>query len=251
VIVEENSSFREMRTKMPYLGRLSRRYSYARHYSAITHPSLPNYLALTGGSTFHVTDDNPPADHRIQRHSVFDQALNAGKTAKTYAESMPGRCSHTTTSEYAVKHNPWAYFVHSSRRCHKHDVPLGGARKGALHHDIRHGTLPNFGLVVPNVCDDAHSCSLTTANRWLHRWLGTVLAGRDFTSGRLTVVVTADEDDGHAGNQVLTVVMHAGTPHTVARGSLNHYSLLGYVDSVLGVHLLRRATPGFARAFGL
>jgi acid phosphatase len=120
-----------------------------------------------------------------------------------------------------------------------------------LHHDIRHATLPNVGLVVPNVCDDAHSCSLARADRWLHRWLRRVIAGRDFTAGRLAVVVTADEDGGNAGNRVLTVVMHAGTPHHVASRALTHYSLLGYVDSVLGVRRLGRATVGFARAFGL
>jgi phosphatidylinositol-3-phosphatase len=251
VFVEENSSRRQMRAQMPFLAGMSRRYSFAQHYTALTHPSLPNYLALVGGSTFGVHDDNPPAYHPIFRRSVFDQAINAGKSARTYAESMPRNCALMSAGRYAVKHNPWTYFVNSRRRCRSHDVPLGRPRIGALHSDIRHATLPNVGLVVPNACHDAHDCSLALADRWLQRWLRQVLRGRDFTSGRLTVIVTADEDDGNARNKVLTVVLHAGMRHEVVRRPLTHYSLLGYLDQVLGVPLLGQATPGFARAFGL
>lgn len=249
--MEENHSFTQMRTQMPYLASLARTYAFAKNYTAITHPSLPNYLALVGGSTFGVRDDNPPSYHPISRRSVFDQALNVGKTATAYAESMPSNCALAAAATYAVKHNPWAYFVNSRARCRRHDVPLGRPRIGALHHDIARATLPNVGLVIPNICHDAHDCSLATADGWLHAWLPRVLGGRDFTSGRLTVVVTADEDDYNSGNAVLTLVLHAGMQHQAVTTPLNHYSLLGYVDHVLGVPLLGHATRGFARAFGL
>lgn len=90
MIIEENHSYTQMRAQMPYLSSLATKYAYATRYSAITHPSLPNYLALAGGSIFGVRDDNPSASHQITQRSVFDQAIHAGKTAKTYAESMPG-----------------------------------------------------------------------------------------------------------------------------------------------------------------
>jgi phosphatidylinositol-3-phosphatase len=251
IVVEENHSFKQMRTSMPYLARLSARYAFATGDDAITHPSLPNYLALTGGSTFGVRDDNRPSYHRIQHRSVFDQALHVGKTATTYAESMPSNCYLGNYGGYVVKHNPWAYYANSRGRCMSHDVPLGRPTAGPLQRDIHRAALPNVGLVVPNLCHDAHDCSLAEADRWLHRWLPRVLAGRDFRSGRLTVVVTADEDDKRSNNDVLAVVMHAGLPHQAVTKALTHYSLLGYVDHVLGVHMLRRATGGFARAFGL
>lgn len=59
------------------------------------HPSEPNYLAIVGGSTFGVTDDAPPsanADKVGAAQSIFGLALSAGKTARTYAESMPENC---------------------------------------------------------------------------------------------------------------------------------------------------------------
>lgn len=251
IVVEENHSYRQMRSQMPYLASVARRYSFAKNYTAITHPSLPNYLALAGGSTFGVRDDNLPSYHKLQGRSVFDQAINSGQTAKTYAESMPSNCALTSSGRYAAKHNPWAYFVRSRARCRKFDVPLGRPRTGALHRDIKRATLPNLGLVIPNLCNDAHDCSLATADRWLKQWLPRVLSGRDFRSGRLTVVVTADEDDYASGNKILTVVMHADTSHRAVTKPLTHYSLLGYVDHVLGVRPLGHASGGFTRAFAL
>jgi acid phosphatase len=251
VFVEENHAYREMRSHMPYLASLARRYSFASHYRAISHPSLPNYLALTGGSTFGVRDDNVPKAHRIRGRSVFDQALNRGKTAKTYVDSMPTSCATASSKTYAVKHNPWPYFTGSRRRCRRFDVAVGRPRSGALHQDIVHGSLPNVGFVIPNLCHDAHDCSLARADRWLKTWVPRVFKGRDFRSGRLAVVVTADEDDHSAHNTVLTVAMHAGMQHRRVTRPLTHYSLLGYVDHVLGAHLLGHAKGGFASAFGL
>lgn len=249
-IIEENHSLSQMRQQMPYLFSLAKRYAYADHYFAVSHPSLPNYLAIAGGSTFAITDDNNPSAHRIAGRSVFDQAINHHKTARTYAEGMPQNCALLSSGGYAVRHNPWAYFARSRSSCRQFAVPAGQAR-GRLHHASTHNALPNIGLAIPSLCHDAHDCSLATADAWLAGRLPAVLKSRDFASGRLVVVVTADEDDRHSGNRVLTVVLAAGLSHKVVSRPLSHYSLLGYFDHVLGAPLLRHAAPGFAKAFGL
>jgi acid phosphatase len=251
VVVVENHSLREMRGQMPATFALAREYGFATRYRALTHPSLPNYLALAGGSTFGVTDDGPPASHRVHGASVFGQALAAGKSARVYAEGMPGRCALEPGGErYAVKHNPWAYFVDERSTCRRDDVPLD-----RLAADVAAGDLPNAGLVVPDLCHDAHDpdCDLADADAWLRDEVGTVLAGPDFASGHLAVVITADEDDRSQGNRVLTTVLHPSQHGHVVRTPLTHYSLTGLYDRVLGVRLLRRAAgaPDLARAFGL
>ena len=108
---------------------------------------------------------------------------------------MPGSCVTTPAGEYAVKHNPWAYFVDERTACERYDVPLD-----RLAADARAGTLPDAGMVVADLCHIAHDCPLATADAWLRDEVGPVLAGPDFTSGRLVVVITADEDDQSAGN---------------------------------------------------
>jgi hypothetical protein len=255
VVLEENHSYAQMRAGMPYLFSLSKKYGYATNWTAITHPSLPNYLAVSGGSTFGITDDRAPAAHRAQvgnARSVFDQAIDAGKTARTYAESMPSRCYAfgypSNAPSYAVRHNPWTYYSASRSRCKVNDVPLTGFGAAA-----KSNTLPNVGFVIPNLCDDAHNCSLATADAFLKKTLPDVLDSEDFTTGRLAVVVTADEDDKKSGNTVLTSVLSTRLSGRVVTTHLTHYSLTRYLAQVLGVVPLRNGmtAPDMKAAFGL
>lgn len=254
VFVEENHSLNEMKAQMPYTFNLATRYGYASNYKAIGHPSLPNYLAIAGGSTFGVTDDAGPSSHHINASSVFGRAIAVGRTAKTYAEGMGSTCSATNVGKYAVKHNPWVYFtptVSEGQQCLAYDVP-----ETALATDIKNGTLPTVGMVIPNLCNDAHDCSLATADAWFKSRMVHVLAGPDFKAGRLAVILTADEDDSTQANTVLTMVVHPSLDrlHKVVTTSLTHYSLTRLLQDVAHStpYLLNAATaPNLATAFGL
>jgi acid phosphatase len=258
VVVEENHSLAQMRAGMPFLARLSRKYGYATHWKALTHPSEPNYLAIVGGSTFGVTDDETPqlnAPKVGAARSVFEQARSAGRTAATFAESMPGHCYASDAPAtsvgrpvYAVRHNPWVYFASDRAACQADDVGLGGFLRAA-----GHNALPNVGLLIPNVLHDAHDGSLGAADVWLHECLRPVLRSRDFKQGRLVVVVTADEDDKHAGNTVLTSVLTPRLHHKVVTTPLTHYSLTRYIAQVLHRPPLRNGAtaPDMRAAFGL
>lgn len=252
-IIEENHSLGQMQKGMPYLYGLAHRYGYATDYRAISHPSLPNYLAIAGGSTFGVTDDAGPAAHPIHGASVFSQALAARRTARLYVESLPARCGTVSTGTYAVKHAPWAYFVDQRAACLKGMVAAGSPAAGAFAADLKAGKLPTAGMLVPNLDDDAHDGTLAQADAWLKRRLPGILAGPDFKAGRLVVVVTADEDNSSSGNKVLTVVLAPGVSHRVVATPLSHYSLTRLYDEVIGAHPLRAAAtaPSLSRAFGL
>jgi hypothetical protein len=249
VFVVENHSMAQMRTGMPWVYRQAQRYGYTTAYHAVTHPSLPNYLAIAGGSTFGVSDDASPASHPLSGASVFGRAIAAGKSAKLYAESMPSRCYLEPSGRYAVKHNPWAYFTASRGACGRFDVPLR-----AYAGDVTNGRLPNVGMVIPNLCSDAHDCSLAVANDWLKAKVGAALNGPDFAAGRLAIVITADEDDRScACNKVLTVVLHPSLHGTVVSTALNHYGLSRSLSQVSGTAPLRKArfATSVLAAFGL
>jgi phosphatidylinositol-3-phosphatase len=258
VVVEENHSYAQMRKGMPFLAGLSEKYGYATDWKAIAHPSEPNYLAMAGGSTFGVTDDKAPAAHYGDvgsARSVFDQALAAGKTAGTYAESMPKSCHvydhpdrSVGTPVYAVRHNPWVYFRAGRKDCTRYDLALP-----AFTEDAADNVLPNVAFLIPNLEHDAHDGSLAAADRWLERQLGPVLGSDDFTSGKLVVVVTADEDDKHSGNTVLTSVLTPALTGKVVDTPLTHYSLTRFIADVLGVEPLGEGAhaPDLRAAFGL
>jgi acid phosphatase len=236
VFVVENHSLAQMRAQMPYTYRLARTYGYATSYFGVTHPSLPNYLAIASGSTHGVTTDKPPAEVPVGDPSVFGRAIAAGRPAAVYADAMPVNCALVYRGRYAVKHNPWAYFSQERALCRKHDLPVS-----ALGPAVDAGTLPTAAMVVPDLCHDAHNCSLATADRWFQGWMTRIEAGPDWRSGRLAVVLTADEDDKTAGNRVLTVVAHPSQQHRVVTARLDHYSLTRLYAEVTRTTPLGRA----------
>ena len=252
VVIEENHSYAQMKQGMPFLARLSSTYGYATRWTALAHPSLPDYLGIAGGTTFGIRDDDPPAAHTSDvgsAISVFDQALAAGKTAGTYAESMSRNCQlEDSPGGYAVRHNPWVYFSRGRTSCLAHDRDLTPFAS-----DAARNALPNVGFLIPNLDHDAHDGSLAAADSWLRVQLAPVLRSTDFTTGRLVVVVTADEDDKHSGNTVLTSVLTPRIHHKVVSTPLTHYSLTAYMARILGVRPLQEGAtaPDMRVAFGL
>jgi acid phosphatase len=258
VVIEENHSYDQMRLGMPFLAELSDTYGYATHWTALAHPSLPNYLGIAGGTTFGIRDDRAPSAHSGDigtATSVFDQALAAGRTAGTYAESMPASCHPYDSPDrsvgkaiYAVRHNPWTYFASGHQGCLAHDTDTA-----RFTDDAARNALPDVGFLIPNLDHDAHNGSLATADAWLREKLTPVLHSDDFTSGRLVVVVTADEDDKHSGNVVLTSVLTPHLSHKVVDTGLTHYSLTRFIADLLGAEPLQNAAdaPDLRAAFGL
>jgi acid phosphatase len=255
VIIEENHTVSAALEEMPYLAGLADEFGQTTAYRAVTHPSLPNYLAVAGGSTFGVGDDEPPSSHPIEQVSMFDAVIAAGGTAKTYAEAMPEPCTLKSVGRYAVKHNPWAYFSSSASRenCGRFDVPAGDHESGALRDDVDAGALPSVGLLIPDLCNDAHDCPLSTADEWLRQWLPVIMDGPDYRAGRLAVVVTFDEDDHTADNLVLAAVIAPTVSHVVAGAPLTHYSLSRYLAELGGASPLGDAATAasLSTAFGL
>jgi acid phosphatase len=246
VIVEENHTLSEAKADMPFLMAEAEQYGYASGYQAVAQPSLPNYLAITGGSTFGVTDDDGPDAHPLSGPSVFGQVLAAGKSARVFAESQPSNCATDDTGDYAVRHTGWPYYTDERAECQANQVDLG-ALPAAIN-----SSLPTVALVVPNLCNDAHNCSLGTADDWLRAWVPRVTSGPDFSTGRLAVVVTFDEGSD-SDQQVLTVVLHKSLHGKVVGAPLTHFSLTGLIDDAAHLPKLREAAaaPSMKDAFGL
>ncbi|MGZ4553001.1 MAG: alkaline phosphatase family protein [Mycobacteriaceae bacterium] len=255
VVVEENHTAASALRAMPYLAALAGAYGQASDYHAVAHPSLPNYLAIAGGSTFGVTDDADPSSHPVTGDSVFDSALANHQSSKSYAEAMPAPCALTSHERYAVKHNAWTYFSDSAsrRNCQRFDVPAGTMASGPLRADIDAGALPTVGELIPDLCHDGHDCPLGTADDWLRQWLPVVMAGPDYRSGHLAIVVTFDEDDDSGPNTVLATVVAPNIAHVSSADRLTHYSLSRYLAERSASTPLHDAVsaPSLREAFGL
>src|SRR5439155_1709216 len=55
--------------------------------------------------------------------------------------------------------------------------------------DLANGTLPAFSNIVPNLCNDAHDCSLSTADSWLQTNIAPLIASPVFQQDGLLIIV--------------------------------------------------------------
>jgi hypothetical protein len=244
VVVMENEEYGDIigSPSAPYINRLAKRYALARSMYAITHPSLPNYLALTGGSTFGI--DSDCTDCRVRATSIVDQLSSAGISWKAYMEGLPGVCSKAAAAGgYAKKHDPFLFYTStagSRSRC-KRVVPLA-----QLSADERRRTLPKFIWITPDLCHDMHDCAVSTGDRFLSRLIPPLLRA---LGGRGLLILTWDEgssDDGccklASGGHVAAILAGA-----IARGgarmrtATDHYSVLQTIEDLLRLRRLRNA----------
>jgi acid phosphatase len=166
----------------------------------VGHPSLPNYLAIVGGSAFDLPADcSPSPGCTYPGPTVFGQALSRGESAKAYEESMPQHCDLDSGGGYDVNHNPWAYFPDEAASCRSDDVPAGSPTAGALVSDVRNGGLPTVGMITPDLLDDGHNGTLAQADAWLKAWIPVLMSGPDWRADRLAIVVVRRGRDSRTG----------------------------------------------------
>jgi phosphatidylinositol-3-phosphatase len=211
----------------PTFNALARRYATLTNYDAVAHPSLPNYLALVSGSTQGITSDC--TDCIVRARSLADTLERAGKTWKTYAEGLPyPGFTGGSDGRYAKKHDPFLYFedVAASAARRRHVVPLP-----QLARDLGQGRLPDFSLVVPDLCNDMHDCSVATGDAWLKAHVVPILRSRALRGGVVFVVFDEGTSSTGGGGRIEGLALGP----TVRPGSrftrpLNHYGLLRTIE---------------------
>ena len=238
VIVFENKAPQAVlgSREAPTFNRLASRYAVLSRYSSITPPSLPNYLALVSGSTHGIRSDCTRC--LVSGPSLADTLERAGKTWKTYAEGLP-RPGYTgcCVGRYAKKHVPFLYFRRVVTRPSRlrRVVPLS-----RLSRDLAAGRLPDFSLVVPDLCHDMHDCPVRTGDAWLGRFLPPLLRGRQLANAAVFVVF--DEPPAGAGALVPALVVGPVVrPGSVLAGRTSHYGLLRTIEDAWRLPRLGRS----------
>jgi hypothetical protein len=297
----------------PYLSReLRAQGQLLTHYYGTAHNSLPNYIAQVSGQ-----GPNPQTQADCQLYSDFvgtgtvapqqalgdgcvyppsvltvaDQLTAKGLTWRGYMEDMGTPCRRPALNgpdptqqakpgdQYAVRHNPFAYFhsLTDSGACDRNVLDLS-----RLPTDLSStGTTANLTYITPNLCNDGHDSpcvdgspgGLVCADAWLRVWVPRILASPAFRKDGL-LVVTFDEADsnspsgadaccgeGPGPNSPLPGIYGLGGGRTgavvvspfVAPGSFNttpynHYSLLRTIENTFGLGPLGYAQE--ARGFG-
>jgi hypothetical protein len=253
VIVMENEEYGNIigSRATPYINRLATRYGLARSMYATSHPSLPNYLALTGGSTFGINSDC--TDCSVRAGGLVDQLEAARVSWRAYMEDLPHPCfTGAGAGGYAKKHDPFMYYADVAgqpARCAR-VVPLT-----RLSPDERARALPRFIWITPNLCHDMHDCDPAIGDRFLSHLLPPLLAALGPHGLLLLTWDEGSSDQGccrlASGGHIATIVAGARA-RTGARLAtpVDQYSILQAIEDLLGMPRLRGAacacTPSLA-----
>jgi hypothetical protein len=231
VIVFENKSAGEVldNSAAPTFGRLARRYAVLADYVGVAHPSLPNYVGLVSGSTHGITTDC--TDCTVAGRSLADTLEAAGKSWKTYAEGLPTTgFTGASSGRYAKKHDPFLYFrnVLASPARLRRVVPLS-----RLSRDLARDELPDFSLIVPDLCHDMHDCSVAVGDAWLRGFLPQLLQSPQLRDGVVFVVFDEGPHSDRAGGGGHVPALVLGPlvrPGSRSSQRLDHYALLRTIE---------------------
>jgi acid phosphatase len=231
IVVEENTNYASVvgTTAMPYLNSLMNQYGLATQYYANTHPSIGNYFMLTTGQILTNDDSQTPSSFPVSADNIAREVELAGKTWKDYRE---------LTGTYYVRHDPLAYMTNINT-ANLVSFPQ-------LATDVSNGTLPNLTWIVPNGCDDAHDCSLSTADTWLQTNIDPLIKNPTFQKDGLLIVVfdeSANDNTSGGGRVVASFISPAFSKAAYQSSTFyQHESVLRLMLEGLGIHTL----PGAA-----
>ncbi len=234
VIMMENKECSQVigSTAAPYLNRLGRQYAVLPDLYGTRHPSFPNYLAITSGSTLGATRDCPNCFYHAR--NLVDELEAAHISWKAYAEDMPSPCyARPRAGNYAKRHLPFLAYtdiVQNPSRC-QNVVPFS-----QLQRDEQAGTLPRFVWITPNLCDDMHNCGVASGDAFVKRTVPSLL---NAIGPRGVIIITWDEGttnrsccSGRAtGGNIPTLVLGGLVrPHSAPTSVYDSYSILRTIE---------------------
>jgi phosphatidylinositol-3-phosphatase len=225
-IVMENKGYDDVigSDNAPYITALSRACGAAARFFAETHPSAPNYIAMTSGGTQGLHNDADPIEHPIHAPSIFSELGSGGWRA--LAEFMPSNCRRKfKLPDYYARHNAPAYYPNIRSDCLKYDQPLRG----------KPDLSARFTFIAPGSCHSMHTCDVSAGDAWLEQFMPKAFSSAEYRARRTAVFLTWEESDGD-GNRIPTLVMAPTVPkRTISDTRFDHYSLLRTTQELLGL----------------
>jgi phosphatidylinositol-3-phosphatase len=226
VIVMENTSLATA-LNAPSIVSLAAKYQLATNYHAVSSPSLPNYLALTSGTTWGISDDDY---HVLPVGGIGAQLTAAGVSWRAYMEGLTSAGCLQSSYPYALKHNPFAYYGGS--------CPANVVSLDSLDVDLVRNT-PSFVWITPGLCHDGHDCALTEAGPWLDDLVARIVGSSAWRDHGALFVVWDEADD--STDVVPLIVASPDLNSRRVDGAYDHYSLLAAIEDLFGLPRLGAA----------
>ena len=277
-VFKETTFIKNLAVKDPALAKdptekgFAKNSAYLSNYHAVAHPSQPNYIALISGSIkkddgFYIWDDSEVNPKIRNRRHLGNQLDDAKLKWMTYAEGYPFSCDNTHDPDlYKIKHAPFLSFggedEQANTRYYREHIT------GVCNLPTKAADFPDFSLVIPNLCSDAHGASkcegdraklLPIADEWLRKRFEGLINDTEFKNDVLFIVTFDENDKSLFGypfdndNKVFTVLYgnsvkpaekcadHVTEDCKYSCGyseAYNHYDLLRTIEEIFGLDSL-------------
>lgn len=222
-VLFENTNYSKA-VAQPFFGKLAKSGANFTNFSALTHPSQGNYIALTSGSLNGVTGDSK---YDINSTNIVDLLEKKNLTWKVYAEDYPGNCFTGMSNQgYARKHNPFISYINIQKnpaRC------ANIVDASAFDKDVANGTLPNYVFYVPNMQNDGHNTGVTYADNWYGQKFNSYIANSKFMDNTI-LISTFDESGPGLRNQIYTSIVGSSVRAGDYSAAVSTYSLLKLME---------------------
>lgn len=263
LIVMENKSYSRLlgNPNVPWINQAAKTYAVASNYYSVAHPSQPNYLALTSGSTQRVTSD---VTVTVSVPNLADQLEAHRKSWKAYMQGLSTNGNTNklipTAGDYARKHNPFVSYADIQRNPARMEKIVDFSQFAS---DLANNTVPDFAWITPDICHDMHGrhaslkpgdpCTgsrslLSFGDAFLRATVDEIMHSRAWTSNS-AIFITWDESltndtsgccgANPGGGHILTLVISRQAPGPRVSNILyNHYSLLATIEQGWGLGCL-------------
>jgi phosphatidylinositol-3-phosphatase len=264
IIMMENTGYKSLigNPNAPWINSAAATYGLATNYFGVSHPSQPNYIAATSGSTNGVTSDS---DVTLNVTNIVDQLETNGKTWKAYMQSL-SLCNGNLLASacgnqlYERKHDPFVSYA---------DVQSNPARLANIVDlsqfaaNLANNTVPDYSWISPDQCHDMHGrgapasdpCSfsneqqlIATGDAFLSSTVGQIMNSSAW-NGNSVIFITWDESDftgtgpsgfgdtsgccdaNPGGGHVVTLtISHSDHSARTSSVAYNHYSMLATIE---------------------
>jgi hypothetical protein len=227
IVVEENHSSGGVigNKSAPYINSLAANGALMTQSFGVAHPSEPNYLALFAGSTFDVASDACPVNAGAAPN-LGSELLAAGYTFAGFSEDLPSvGATACSAGKYARKHAPWVNFTNVP--------PANSVPFTSFNARSDYASLPTVSFVIPNLDNDMHDGSVAQGDSWLYTNLSRYANWAKANNSLL--IVTWDEDDSSANNQIPTIFYGANVQTAAYGEPVSHYNVLSTLQQMYGL----------------
>jgi hypothetical protein len=246
VILMENHSLNEIYGTATYMTQLADQNFFMQNYSAISHPSEPNYLAMTSGQTFEPTSDDDNY-HVFTANNLADGLESVGKTWNMYSESASGPCD---TNNPDIRHLPFLFYsdvATNPARCN-HVIPTTPSTDAETVTELNTATASNFIWLTPNDNNNMHDGTIAQGDAYLKALVPQILSSQTFTSKRAALLIVFDEGSGSATfpSDLIYAVLAGPTVKKATKSMTlySHYSVLATLEANFGFASLGQGDVG-------